>query len=146
MDTTTITPTRFTSAATPRFAERKSVAPSAQENAALNSRQTEALLPTEMVPVGQDSTGKQDVVPSSTQQDQARLAEEAKKRAEKANAYLKAADTHLEFKVSEETGRVVISVVKSDTQEVVRQIPPDSLHRLSDRISQMRGLLFETTG
>jgi flagellar protein FlaG len=125
-------------------------APSGSEQLSMSPRQTAALLPTELQPTtdlpappGQE-TDKQDV--TEKKQEQTRLVEEARELAEKANAYMRQADTHLEFSVSEQTGRIVISVVESETKEVVRQIPPDSLNRFANRITQMRGLLFETTG
>lgn len=126
-------------------------APSGSEPLSMSPRQTEALLPTELEPPGAqpnptqpEPEGIQDV--AEPKQEQSRLVEEARKLAEKANSYMKLADTHLEFNVSEQTGRIVISVVESDTKEVVRQIPPDALDRFASRITQMRGLLFETTG
>lgn len=109
----------------------------------MSPRQTEALLPTELAPVGQGAD--QQEVPDR-KQEQSRLVDDIRQKAEKANAYMKLADTHLEFKVSEQTGHVVISVVKSDTEEVVRQIPPEALDRFANRITQMRGLLFEARG
>lgn len=124
---------------------------SGSEPLSMSPRQTEALLPTELAPPGAQQSepqreleGIQDV--AEPKQEQSRLVEEARKLAEKANSYMKLADTHLEFNVSEQTGRIVISVVESDTKEVVRQIPPDALNRFANRITQMRGLLFETTG
>lgn len=132
----------------------RSAAPSGSEQLSMSPRQTAALLPTDLTPtdlsppvstsLDQGAENKQDV--SETKQEQTRLVEEARHLAEKANTYLRMADTHLEFTVSEQTGRVIISVVESDTKEVVRQIPPDSLNRFANRITQMRGLLFETTG
>lgn len=118
-------------------------APSGSEQTSMGPRQTESLLPTDLTPAGPEA-GQQDV--TGKKQEQARHVEEARQLAEKANSYMKLANTSLEFKVSEQTGRIIISVVDSDTKEVVRQIPPDSLNRFSDRITQMRGLLFETTG
>ena len=126
-----------------RVAAPRPAAPSGSEQLSMSPRQTAALLPTEFVPAGA-RTDKQEV--TERKQEQSRLVEEARALAEKANTYMKLADTHLEFTVSEHTGRVVISVVESDTKEVVRRIPPVSLDRLAERITQMRGLLFETTG
>jgi flagellar protein FlaG len=121
---------------------RKSVAPAGSDQVSMSPRQTEALLPTDFIPVGQGA--EQDV--SGNQQEQSRLADDMRAMAEKANAYLSLADTHLEFKVNQQTGRVVISVVESDTQKVIRQIPPETLDRFANKITQMRGLLFEATG
>lgn len=109
---------------------------------AINARQKEALLPTEMKPASQEGAAQ---AGTETTKQSAQPIDQARQMAEKANAYLKMADTHLEFRVSEETGRVVVSVVDTQSHEVVRQIPPESLNRLNDRMTQMRGLLYETT-
>ena len=122
---------------------RKAIAPAGSDQVSMSPRQTDALLPTEFIPMG-GGDAQQDV--SGNQQEHSRLVDDIQKKADKANAYLHLADTHLEFKVSEQTGRVVISVVESDTQQVVRQIPPETLDRFANKITQMRGLLFEATG
>jgi flagellar protein FlaG len=133
-----------------KMGSKAALAPSGSEPLSMSPRQTAALLPTELQPTqglqpapGQEAE-KQEV--TDQKQEQTRLVEEARQLAEKANAYMRQADTHLEFSVSEQTGRIVISVVESETKEVVRQIPPESLNRFANRITQMRGLLFETTG
>jgi flagellar protein FlaG len=120
----------------------RSSAPSGSNQVSMNSRQTAALLPQELSPVGQE-TGGQEV---DTPQEQTRLVDDMKQTADKANAYMEMADTHLEFGVSEQTGRIVVSVIDSETKEVVRQIPPESLQKMADQMSQMRGLLFEAQG
>jgi flagellar protein FlaG len=125
-------------------ADRKPAAPSGSNQMSMSPRQTAALMPTEFAPAGQGAETKQDV--AETKQELSRLVEDMRQMASKANAYMKQADTHLEFQVSEVTGRVIISVVNSDTKEIVRQIPPDTMTRFSDRMTQMRGLLFETSG
>jgi flagellar protein FlaG len=109
----------------------------------MSPRQTQALLPQELSPVGQ---GPEIQEVAGKEQEPSRLAEEAQKLAERANTYLRMADTHLEFSVGKETGRIIISVVDSETQKVVRSIPPESLVRFLDRIDQMRGLLFNAKG
>lgn len=121
----------------------RTVAPSVSEHPSMSPSQTAALLPTEMKPMGSEVDNKE---VTGKKQEQTSLVDDARQLAEKANTYLKMADTHLEFKVSEQTGRIVISVIESDTKEVVRQIPPESLNRFTNRMTQMRGLLFETTG
>ena len=89
---------------------------------------------------GQD---QQDV---ENDKEQSRQDEVIRQIADNANEYLKKASTHLEFIVGEETGRIVISVIQSETNEVIRKIPPESMTRLADRMAQMRGLLFEAQG
>ena len=123
--------------------------PSVSRSFSVSPRQTEALIPKDMFPVGQDPQ-QQEVDPQGQEahrsEEQNQLFEGARHAAEKANSYMRLIDTHLEFSVSEETGRVVVSVVESDSQAVVRQIPPDSMMQIADRIDQMHGLLFSTQG
>lgn len=108
----------------------------------MNARQKEALLPEDLQPA---TRGTENQTIHDTQDKAAGPLEQARQNAQKANAYLKMADTHLEFQVSEETGQTVVKVVNTDSKEVVRQIPPESLNRINNRMNQMRGLLFETT-
>lgn len=122
---------------------RKPAALSGSDQVSMNPRQTAALMPTELAPVG-PGADLQDV--TGNQQEQSRLVDDIRQTAEKANSYMQLADTHLEFAVSEQTGRIVISVVKSDTKEVIRQIPPETLSRFANQITHMRGLLFEASG
>ncbi|MBK1727737.1 hypothetical protein CKO13_12125 [Halorhodospira neutriphila] len=48
----------------------------------------------------------------------------------------------LEFQVDEETGRTVVTVYVSGTDEVVRKIPPEEMLELAERMEEVRGLLF----
>ena len=123
-------------------AGRKVYGLSSPDHVSLSPRQTEALMPAALDPAGQGD-GQQEV--SSNKQEQSRL-EDIRQMADKANAYMQMADTHLEFKVSQDTGQVTISVVNSGTNEIIRQIPVESLTRFSEQMSQMRGLLFEVSG
>jgi flagellar protein FlaG len=66
--------------------------------------------------------------------------------AAKANAHLNLIDTKLHFSISEHTGNVVIRVINRETQEVIREIPPEKLQRFAERFAEMRGMLFESTG
>lgn len=118
------------------------IALSGPDQSSISPRQTEALLPKDLVPVGQGQD-QQDV---ENHKEQSRHNEEIRQVADKANEYLEKAGTHLEFIVGEETGRIVISVIQNETNEVIRKIPPESLTRLADRMAQMRGLLFEAHG
>lgn len=118
------------------------VALSGPDQLSISPRQTEALLPTDLVPAGQ-GFDQQDVEET---QEQSRHVDDIRQIADKANDYMQKAGTRLEFVVSEETGRVVISVIESETNKLVRKIPPDSMNRLADQMMEMRGLLFEAQG
>lgn len=108
----------------------------------MNARQKEALLPEDLQPA---TRGTETQTIHDAKDNAAEPLEQARQNAQKANDYMKMADTHLEFHVSEETGQIVVKVVNTDSQEVVRQIPPESLNRINNRMTQMRGLLYETT-
>ena len=122
-------------------------APSSSDKRSYDARQTAALLPTHVDPIstGAPAGGQQQEV-NGPGQEQSRITDEIRQAADKANRYFKQAETHLEFIVGEQTGRVVIKVVNSETMEVVRRIPPDQMQRLADTVSLMRGLLFEAKG
>ncbi len=49
----------------------------------------------------------------------------------------------LQFSVHEETGRTVVRVVDKDTGELIRQIPPQELLELADKLGDMMGILFD---
>ena len=116
---------------------------------AVSPCRTEALIPRELFPVGAGPRRREVDPQGRTKQrpdERDRLFEGVRQAAEKANSYLRLVDTHLEFFVSEETGRVVVCVVESDSQEVIRRIHPDRMMQIADRIDRMRGLLFGVLG
>jgi flagellar protein FlaG len=122
-------------------------APSSNVGKSYDARQTEALLPISLSPLETESKPvekRQDV--QGPGKDSSSLVEDLRKAAERANRYFRRVDTHLEFLVSEQTGRVIINVINSETQEVVRQIPPEKMQRLADLTGAIRGLLFEDQG
>lgn len=108
-----------------------------------NARQTQALLPSELSPV----TSKANV-PEEGLEAPPRFPpiEEVEKQSSQVNEYLHQAGTHLEFRVAEQTGRVVIRVVNTDTDETIRTIPPEVMERFAGQVSQMRGILLNKAG
>ncbi len=48
---------------------------------------------------------------------------------------------NLQFQVDKETGKTIISVVDSVTQEVIRQIPGEEILAIAKAIDRMKGLL-----
>ena len=46
------------------------------------------------------------------------------------------------FSIDHDTGRTVVKVMDSNTQELIRQIPPEETLRLAKEIDRMQGLLF----
>jgi flagellar protein FlaG len=122
-------------------------APSSSDSQSLNARQTAALLP-DLSPVGSTGSGidpqQQEV--NGQKQDSSGDKEELSRVANQANEYFKQVNTDLKFTVNEDTGRVVISVINTATNEVIREIPPDQLQRVAGVLETMQGLLFDVSG
>lgn len=53
--------------------------------------------------------------------------------------------TSVTFDLTSEKGRVIVKIVNKSTGEVVRQLPPDELLRMTERMQDLRGMLFEET-
>lgn len=51
--------------------------------------------------------------------------------------------TNLQFSVDEDTGRTIVSVIDTETRQVVRQIPSEEVMRMSRALDRMQGLLFK---
>lgn len=47
------------------------------------------------------------------------------------------------FKIDKKTEDVVIQVFKGDTGELIREIPPEDLVRLNEKLVELRGVLFD---
>lgn len=60
----------------------------------------------------------------------------------KMNETVKIFNRALEFQVAD-SGRVVIKVINEDTGEVVRQIPPEQMLDMFDKLDKMLGLLLD---
>ncbi|MGK9064027.1 flagellar protein FlaG [Stutzerimonas chloritidismutans] len=49
----------------------------------------------------------------------------------------------LNFSVDDSTGDVIVQVIDGDSGRVVRQIPSEEILRLTERLDEMRSLMFE---
>ncbi|MDH3637355.1 MAG: flagellar protein FlaG [Gammaproteobacteria bacterium] len=61
---------------------------------------------------------------------------------ESLNAIAQTVRRQLEFSVDQDSGRTVIKIMDFDTQEVIRQIPPEELLRLSQLLNDAQGLII----
>jgi len=52
-------------------------------------------------------------------------------------------DVEVNFKTNEKTGDLVVQVVDRDTGKIIRQIPPEDLVKLHEKLVELRGVLFE---
>lgn len=51
--------------------------------------------------------------------------------------------SHLQIEVDQELQRVVVKILKGDSGEVIRQIPPQEVIDLAKNLANHKGLLFE---
>lgn len=116
--------------------------PSGSTRLSDSPRTTQALLPSQLSPAGQRTELKD----AHKSQERNRQLEDIRQTALKVNDYMRLSDTHLEFIVAEQTGRVIVQVVNSQSREVIRQIPPESVMRFARTMTQLRGLLFNAHG
>lgn len=69
--------------------------------------------------------------------------EEVERIVREVNENLQAMHTELNFSVDKETEKIVLKIVNSKTQEVIRQIPPEEALRIASRLSKLLGLLID---
>lgn len=49
---------------------------------------------------------------------------------------------NLEFREDPSSGRMIVSVIDSESGELIRQIPPEQMIRMAEHLEQMNGLLL----
>ena len=59
-----------------------------------------------------------------------------------ANAYVQSVSTNLQFSLDQDTGRTVVKMVDTETEEVLRQFPSEEMLAISKSIDRMQGLLI----
>ncbi len=52
-------------------------------------------------------------------------------------------DRKLQFRINEDTNRVVIKVIDSNTEKVIREIPSEAIQKLQARLKEAAGFLFD---
>lgn len=68
---------------------------------------------------------------------------EVKSKIDQANKELKHAKTGLDFKYHEATKRVSITVYDKDTQEVIREIPPEKSLDMLEKMWELAGMVVD---
>jgi flagellar protein FlaG len=53
-------------------------------------------------------------------------------------------DRRLKFVIDSDTRDIIIKVIDNETDKVIKELPPEELRRLHDRISETIGFLFDT--
>ncbi len=62
------------------------------------------------------------------------------------NDVMRIINTKLSFSIDNETKRPIIKVTDRDTEELIRQIPPEELLKVSHKIHELMGILFDARG
>ena len=58
-------------------------------------------------------------------------------------SFVKEAQRSLDFSVDDSSGKFIVKVMDGDSGKLIRQIPSEELLRLSERLEDMRSLLFK---
>ena len=69
--------------------------------------------------------------------------EELEQTVEKANQFLLGLKTQFDFKVHESTGRTVVRLIDKQTEEVVKEIPPEKMLDVLASIWDSAGILVD---
>jgi len=72
--------------------------------------------------------------------------EEMSELKEKINETLEPINIALDFEIEDEIEETVVKVKNRDTEEIIRQIPPEALLHMAKRMEEMSGLLIEEWG
>jgi len=62
---------------------------------------------------------------------------------EELNRCIRVFNTHLAFEIDRPSNRIIIKIVDTETEEVIRQIPPEELLRIMHYIDELLGLLVD---
>ena len=86
-----------------------------------------------------DSSPARDTSNPSQQVERGRLDQAVSRLQE----YVQSIDREFDFSVDEDSGRTVVKVVDGQTQEVIRQIPPETALRLAEHFQELKGMLIQ---
>ncbi|MGL5630990.1 MAG: flagellar protein FlaG [Azovibrio sp.] len=93
------------------------------------------------------STGSAIAIPSLTEIDDATAQENnsqaLNRSVETMNKLMKSLNNSLRFSVDEDTGKTVVKVIDSTTQEVIKQFPSEEALALTKALDKVTGLLVE---
>lgn len=60
----------------------------------------------------------------------------------KVQDFVQVVQRDLKFSVDEDSGRTIVTVLDSDSGEVIRQIPPERILQIAENLEEVNGLLF----
>ncbi|OQC24905.1 MAG: flagellar protein FlaG [Deltaproteobacteria bacterium ADurb.Bin072] len=59
------------------------------------------------------------------------------------NTQLNIMNRSIQFSIDESSRDIVVRVVDKDTGEVIREVPPESIQKLREKMAELTGLLVE---
>ncbi len=65
------------------------------------------------------------------------------KAIEKANKTLKGANTNFQFSIHEATRAIMVKIINSETQEVIRELPPEKILDMVAKMWEMAGIFVD---
>lgn len=70
-------------------------------------------------------------------------AEKVKDAVSEIEKFLSSTRRNLEFSTDEESGKIVVKVIASETGELIRQLPSEEALRIANSLSDVNSLLFD---
>jgi flagellar protein FlaG len=70
-------------------------------------------------------------------------ADQVRQAVDQANAALKSITSNLEFTIDSSTGKTVVRVVDSSTQQVIRQFPSEEMLSIARAVDRLQGMLLK---
>ncbi len=97
--------------------------------------------------VMQQSPPLADVSKTETEKKQPKIDENAlEEMVDELRQQFRSRSTSLNFSIDEATKSLVVKVIDSDTEKVIRQIPPDEVLAFRARIQELLGALYDEEG
>ncbi len=86
------------------------------------------------------ATGEEHALLKKTQEERIKVIDQA---VEKLKGLGNLFNRRLDFRVDRDTHRVVVKVIDTETDKVIKEIPPEQVLRLAAKIQEMIGLLVD---
>ncbi|MCQ4277973.1 flagellar protein FlaG [Pseudomonas stutzeri] len=90
-----------------------------------------------------DQVSQAGVINQASDDTKAAHAENAHSAVERFQSLVQDLQRNLDFSVDDSSGQVVVKVMDGESGKLIRQIPSEDLLRLSERLEDMRSLLFK---
>jgi flagellar protein FlaG len=97
------------------------------------------------IPGGNNNVAGSDTAPKQKVDDTDKVKEIAKETVDYFNKFVKEVQVDLRYEVDDKTNEVVIQIFEKGTDKLIRQIPPDAILQLKQRISDLLGIIYDET-